>query len=93
LSGIHFANRWVRKPRPEASLPLALKSFDDKYRLYLYPSLPFDHILLTPAGVIALETTNLAGRVSLREGQETPFHLQRRWNRKPWHEGTQREVA
>lgn len=69
MIGIYFANRWVRKPRPEASLPPALKSFDDKYRLYLYPSLPCDHILLTPAGVVALETTNLAGQFSLREGK------------------------
>jgi hypothetical protein len=69
MIGIYFANRWVRKPRPEASLPPALKSFDDKYRLYLYPCLPCDHILLTPAGLVALETTNLAGQFSLRQGQ------------------------
>lgn len=69
MIGIYFANRWVRKPRPETSLPLALKSFDDKYRLYLYSSLPCDHILLTPAGVVALETTNLAGQFSLQNGQ------------------------
>jgi len=69
MIGIYFANRWVRKPRAEASLPPALKSFDEKYRLYLYPSLPCDHILLTPAGVVALETSNLAGQFSYRDGQ------------------------
>jgi hypothetical protein len=69
MIGIYFANRWVRKPRPEESLPLALKSFDDRYRLYLYPAMPCDHVLLTPTDLIALETTNLAGQFSLQQGQ------------------------
>lgn len=69
MVGIYFANRWVRKPRPETSLTHALKSFDDKYCLYLYPSLPCDHMLLTPTGLVALETVNLAGQFSLQEGQ------------------------
>ncbi len=61
MIGIYFANRWVRKPRPEKSLDKALKSFDDRHHLYHYPSQPCDHILLTPTGVIALEVVNLSG--------------------------------
>ena len=40
MVGIYFANRWVRKPRPEESLDKALKSFDDHYRIYHYPYRP-----------------------------------------------------
>jgi hypothetical protein len=67
MVGIYFANRWVRKPRPEESLDRALKSFDDHYRLYHYPSLPCDHLLLTPTGVIVLEPFNLSGSFSYRQ--------------------------
>jgi hypothetical protein len=69
MVGIYFANRWVRKPRPEESLDRALKSFDDHYRLYHYPSLPCDHLLLTPTGVIILEPFNLGGNFSYRQNR------------------------
>jgi hypothetical protein len=69
MVGIYFANRWVRKPRPEESLDRALKSFDDQYRLYHYPSLPCDHLLLTPSGVIILEPFNLSGSFSYRQSR------------------------
>ncbi len=69
MIGIYFANRWVRKPRPEESLAKALKSFDDHYRLYHYPSLPCDHLLLTPNGVVILEVFNLSGSFSYMQGR------------------------
>jgi hypothetical protein len=69
MVGIYFANRWVRKPRPEESLDRALKSFDDHYRLYHYPSLPCDHLLLTPTGVIILEPFNLGGNFSYKQNR------------------------
>jgi len=69
MVGIYFANRWVRKPRPEESLDRALKSFDDHYRLYHYPSLPCDHLLLTPTGVIILEPFNLGGSFSYKQSR------------------------
>jgi len=63
MVGIYQANRWVRKPRPEEQLGKALKGLDDKYVLYHYPAgLPCDHLLLTPGGVVNLETVNLAGQ-------------------------------
>jgi hypothetical protein len=61
MVGIYFANRWVRKPRPEEALDKALKPFSDSYRLYHYAALPCDHVLLTPTGVYLLETVNLDG--------------------------------
>ncbi|MFZ1042857.1 MAG: nuclease-related domain-containing protein [Anaerolineales bacterium] len=69
MIGIYFANRWVRKPRPEESLDKTLKSLEEHYHIYHYPSLPCDHILLTPFGVIALEVVNLNGSFSYRNGQ------------------------
>ncbi len=70
MVGIYLANRWVRKPRPEESLDKALKAFDDNYRLYHYPaSLPCEHVLLTPTGLLALEVVNLNGYFSRRNGR------------------------
>jgi hypothetical protein len=68
MIGIYLANRWVRKPRPEDSLDRALKAFDDRHQLFHYPALPCDHILLTPAGVLAMEVVNLPGRFSHQGG-------------------------
>jgi hypothetical protein len=69
MVGIYFANRWVKKPRPEDRLDAALKSLSDGYRLYHYPRLPCDHILLAPTGVVILETVNLDGQFSLKDGR------------------------
>lgn len=69
MVGIYMANRWIRRPRPEESLDKVLKSFDDSYRLYHYPSLPCDHVLLGPSGVVAMEVVNLAGTFSYRGGR------------------------
>ena len=69
MVGIYYANRWVRKPRPEESLDKALKSFDDHYHIYHYPSsFPCDHILLSPTGLVALEVVNLSGSFFYRNG-------------------------
>jgi hypothetical protein len=70
MVGIYQANRWVRKPRPEEQLSKALKGLDDKYVLYHYPaSLPCDHVMLTPDGVVNLETVNLAGQFVYKDGR------------------------
>ena len=69
MVGIYYSNRWIRKPRPEDSLDKALKAFDDNYRLYHYPKLPCDHVLLTPSGIVLMEVVNLAGSFSYRRGR------------------------
>jgi hypothetical protein len=70
MVGIYLANRWVRRPRPEESLDKALKAFDDSYHIYHYPSsLPCEHILLTPGGLLALEVVNLNGSFAYRDGR------------------------
>jgi hypothetical protein len=66
--GIYFANRWVKKPRPEDTLALGLKGLGDPCRIYHY-LLPIDHVLLTPSGVVVIETVNLEGRFVYRGGR------------------------
>ena len=66
--GIHFANRWVKKPRPEDTLALALKGLGDPHRIYHY-LLPADHVLLTPSAVVVIETVSLEGRFIFRDGR------------------------
>lgn len=55
-TGIYFANRWVKKPRPEEILDRALKGLDDRHRIYHYLDKGPEHTLLTPYGVVILET-------------------------------------
>lgn len=69
MVGIYFANRWVRKPRPEDQLNKAFKSLSDSNHLYHYLSLPCDHILLSPGGVVILETVGLGGIFAYRKGK------------------------
>jgi hypothetical protein len=69
MVGIYFANRWVRKPRPESVLDSELKSLSNSYRLYHYKHKAIDHLLLTPYGVTVLETVNLEGRFVYRNGR------------------------
>ncbi len=66
--GIYYANRWVKKPRPETALDQALIGLNDRYRLYHY-TLPCDHVLLMPNGLVVLETCNLEGQFTYRNGK------------------------
>jgi hypothetical protein len=69
MVGIYFANRWIRKPRPEEQLNKALKSLSDSCHLYHYPALPCDHVLLTPSSVVILETVGIGGVFSYQKGK------------------------
>lgn len=69
MAGIYFANRWVRKPRPEFEIPKAFEKLSDDYVLFNYPNLPADHILLTPAEVFVLEAVNIAGFFIFQKGK------------------------
>lgn len=68
MTGIYYANRWVKRPRPEEVLDEALKSLDDRHRLYHY-NLLCDHLLLTPGSIVVIETVNLEGRFDYRGGK------------------------
>jgi hypothetical protein len=67
--GIYFANRWVKKPRPEDTLDAALKGMTNAYRFYHYPDLPYDHVLLTPEKCVAVETVNIEGDFLFDKGK------------------------
>jgi hypothetical protein len=69
MVGIYFANRWVRKPRPEEQIDAALKGLGDTYVICHYPHLPIDHILLTPYGILIIETIAYAGLFTYRDGK------------------------
>jgi hypothetical protein len=69
MTGIYFANRWVKRPRPETSLDVALKSLSNAHLLYHYPALPSDHVLLTPNGLVVLETVNLGSHFTYKNGR------------------------
>ena len=51
--GIHYTNRWGRRPRHDELLDKALKGLDSRYSLYHYV-LPATHVLVGPAGVWTL---------------------------------------
>jgi hypothetical protein len=51
--GNYFMNRWGKSPRPDELLTQSLKGLDDKFSLYHYIT-PISHLLVGPAGVIAL---------------------------------------
>ncbi len=66
--GVYFANRWVKKPRPEDVLDHALKGLDDRCRLYHYLDHGLDHVLLTTSGLVILETRGGEGVFEYRDG-------------------------
>ncbi|MEW6567954.1 MAG: nuclease-related domain-containing protein [Chloroflexota bacterium] len=67
--GTYYANRWVKKPRPEDLLDHALKGLDDRCRLYHYLPRGPDHLLLTPSGLVVLETRAGEGFYEYSEGR------------------------
>ncbi len=67
--GIYFASRWVKKPRPEDTLDAQLKGMTNVYRFYHYPDLPYDHVLLTPEKVLAVQAVNIEGDFIFEKGK------------------------
>lgn len=68
LVGIYFANRWVKKPRPEDVIDGALKGLGAQFVIYHY-LLPCDHVLLTPNGPVVIETVNLEGKFEYKDAK------------------------
>jgi hypothetical protein len=68
VAGIAYANRWVKRPRPEQVLGLALKGLSDQHRLYHYTRFG-DHILLTPNSVVVIESVPLEGLFTYKDGR------------------------
>ena len=68
-TGIYFANRWVKKPRPEEILDRALKGLADRCRLYHYLDKGPDHLLLTLSGLVPIETRGGEGVFEYSQGK------------------------
>jgi hypothetical protein len=66
--GNYFVNRWGRSPRPDEQLSQALKGLDDKYSLYHFTT-GVAHLLVGPAGVIALLPYNQNGTITYDESK------------------------
>ena len=60
--GIHYSNRWGRRPRPDEILDTALKGFGDDYHLYHYTT-RVSHLLVGPAGVWVLIPKHQSGTI------------------------------
>jgi hypothetical protein len=68
--GNYFMNRWGKSPRPDEILSAQLKGLDDKYSLYHYTT-PVSHLLVGPAGVIALIPFGQNGTLKYEEKKNT----------------------
>ncbi len=66
--GLHYGNRFGRRPRPDEQINEALKGMDDRYAIYHYKS-PASHILVGPAGLWILFPRNQAGKIVYEKGR------------------------
>jgi hypothetical protein len=66
--GIHYQNRWGRRPRPDELLNAALKGIGSKYALYHYTT-PVSHLLIGPAGVWVLFPKAQRGVITFENGR------------------------
>ena len=60
--GNYFLNRWGKSPRPDELISQSLKGLDDKFSIYHY-STEISHLLVGPAGIIALMPYSQAGTI------------------------------
>ncbi len=64
--GIYFANRYLRRPRPDEVLDEALAKAAKDGRLYHY-ILPTPHVLLLPSGIVVLIAKYQGGQISVQD--------------------------
>lgn len=67
--GNYYGRRWGRTPRADELLVSALKGLDDKYALYNYTS-PIPHLLVGPAGVLALVPQFQGGHITYNDDKK-----------------------
>lgn len=70
---IRMTNLWMRVPRPEKVLEDNLKGIGKQAVLYNYYHLPARHVLITPAGVVAMVTRYQNGRFTVK-GEKWKAH-------------------
>ncbi len=64
--GIYFAQRYVRRPRPDQVLDEALEKVGRDGRIYHY-ILPAPHVLLLPSGIIVIVAKYQGGKISVQD--------------------------
>ncbi len=75
--GNHYMRRFLRPTRPDMIIAKTLKGFDDRNRLYVWSS-PIDLTFAGPAGLFAIVTRDVAGKIDLRDGKiHTPFSFKK----------------
>lgn len=75
--GNHYMRRFLRPTRPDMVIAKTLKGFDDRNRLYVWSS-PIDLAFAGPAGLFAIVTRDVAGKIDLRDGKiHTPFSFKK----------------
>lgn len=66
--GMQQVARWSRKPRTDEVLDHMLTRLNDRYAIVHYPGIPGrrpDHVVVTPAGVVAITPREVGGQVTL----------------------------
>ncbi|MGA9532946.1 MAG: hypothetical protein WBR18_09540 [Anaerolineales bacterium] len=66
--GIAMLNRWGKSPREDQQIDAALKGLNDDWALLHYAG-PTNHILIGPAGCLALVPRDEQGSVTLEDGE------------------------
>jgi hypothetical protein len=66
--GIHYSNRFGRRPRPDELLDQALKGLDFKFTIYHYKG-PAPHMLLGPSGIWAILPYYQRGTITFDKGR------------------------
>lgn len=66
--GMQQVARWSRKPRTDEVIDHVLSRLNDRYAAIHYPAIPGrrpDHVIVSPAGIVALTTREVGGTITL----------------------------
>lgn len=62
----HLVNHWVREPRADQALAVALKKFGNDFYLFNYTAAKASHVLLTPTRLYVIIPKRHAGEVQVK---------------------------
>ena len=81
--GKYYTMRYGGRPRIDLALAQSLKGLDSRNHLYNYvPTIPAEHVLVTPNAVVIIETRPFFGEIIHRKSKWTrPMSLRGLWDR------------
>ncbi|HLZ07424.1 MAG TPA: nuclease-related domain-containing protein, partial [Chloroflexota bacterium] len=81
--GKYHTLRYGGRPRVDQALAQALKGLDSRHHLFNFvPTIPAEHLLVTPNGLVLLETRPFFGEIiHKRDRWSRPFTLKGLWDR------------